>query len=183
MELFVGAGIGLSVYGTLQGGKAAAEEGKIIQAGKYAEAKEQERAGEYESRQKRREKARTIGAMIAQTGAKGTTLTGTNLTSIANTAAEIEADAWMLWRNRKVAAAQLKYEGDIARYQGRVARRASRIRAAMNIINPIAQLMGTSFASEPAKGSTSSYQSKSNSSYLPRVGTVSPQAGATYSRY
>ena len=174
--VLVGAGIGLSAYSALEEGKAAAEEGKAIQAGKYAEAKEEEKAGEYEAREKRKEKARTIASIIADISARGGTISGTNLTSIASTASEYEADAWMLWRNRKVQASQLRYEGDIARYQGRMARRTSRIRA----VAGLGAGVGKMYMAGMFKGI---WPSKTSTSTLPRVGTVTSQAGAMYARY
>lgn len=138
----IGAGLGLSTYATLEQGKAAEEQGKIMQQAKYAEAKAQEEAGEYESRQKRKEKARAIATAIAEIGARGGKLTGTNLTNLASASAEYEADAWMLWRNRKVQANMLRYEGDIARYQGKMTRRASKIRAVGNLLTITPLLFG-----------------------------------------
>ncbi len=135
MELLLfGAGAGLSALGTLEEGKQAAKEGKYAQAQKYEEAKATRKAGQYESREKLKEGQRTEASQIADIGAKGSTLTGTKLLTITDIAAEYAADAKLIIFNAQTEAQRLESEGDYARYLGRSARRASRLRAATNLL-------------------------------------------------
>jgi len=135
MQLFaIGAGIGLSAYGTLKEGKEAAKAGEFAQKQYEAEAAAVTLAGQIESREKRKEAVRARSAAIAQMYAQGGQITGSKLISLTDSAIEYEADARMITRNYGVEAARLRTAGAWAAYQGRVARRASRIRALANAL-------------------------------------------------
>lgn len=136
-----GAGIGLSAYGTLEKGKEAAKAGKIQQQQLEAEAKAAEQVGQYESRLKRKEAERTQASQIAQMMANGGLLTGSNLEILAETARNYEDDALVISRNYQMQAINLRNKGALARYEGQLARRASRIRAVSDILSGAA-LMG-----------------------------------------
>jgi len=145
----LGTGMGLSLYGTLEEGKEAAREGKFAQIQYGMQAKAAEEAGQYESREKRKEGQRKKGAMVAEMSAKGGNITGSNLIGLADTAKEYEADARMIMRNYKGEANRLRNIGAVYAYQGRVARRASRIRALTNLMNPLGLLMLQGKTSSP----------------------------------
>lgn len=121
-------GLAYQAYSTYQQGKQAAEVGKYQQQQYLQEAEATRQAGQYESREKRKEGQRLIAQQVAQAGAQGGQITGSNLAILAETAKEIEADALMIQHNYDVKATQLKNEGAIAAYQGRSARSAARIR-------------------------------------------------------
>ena len=133
----IGGGMGLSAYNTIEEGKEAASLSKIGQQQLNAEAKAAEQAGAYESREKRKQGQRLKAAQIAQMNAQGGTLTGSNLRLLADTASEVEADALVISRNYGLRATQLRNEGSLMRYQGRLARRNARVRAAANTMSSI----------------------------------------------
>jgi len=171
----VGVGTGVSAYSTLKAGKEAAKAGERAAAVGALQKKQYEQeakvarlqaeegakatlyAGQYESREKRREKRRAKASRIAQAFAQGGTLIGSKLISIADEAAEYEADASMLMHNAQFKAANLRYagllrsiqlrnmgkmafyRGRVAKYQGEVARRASRMRAFADIFTTIGE--------------------------------------------
>ena len=124
-----GIGTGLSAYATLEEGKQAAELGKTAQQQHELEAKALGEAGQYESREKRKEAIRARAAREAQVGAQGGELVGSKVIGIADEAVEYEADARVIMRNYQIEAIRQRNIGRIKRYQGQVARRASRIRA------------------------------------------------------
>ena len=141
LAVVAAAGIGLSAYGTLEAGKQEAELGKIQQQQLDAEAKATEQAGQYESRLKLKEGIRTGASQIAQMLANGGLLTGSNLQILADTAYEYNADAMVISRNYGLQATQLKNQGKLAAYEGRLARRNSRVRALGDVLTGAA-LMG-----------------------------------------
>lgn len=183
----IGAGLGLSTYATLSAGSEAAKAGK--EAAKYGayqqklyenEAKVTQRqaeeeakatlyAGQYESREKRKEKARTTASRIAQVFAQGGTITGSKLINIADEATEYEADAGMIMHNYQLKATQTRYEGllrsiqlrnrgkmalyegQVAKYQGAVEKRASRIRAFSDIAMTVGMVALMGGFKTPAK--------------------------------
>lgn len=130
-------GTGLSTYQTIEEGKEAAKMSKVAQQQYNAEATATEQAGAYESREKRKEAARAKATGIANIYAGGGTPTGTNLLQLANTASEYEADALVTSRNYGLEALKLRNQGKLTAYQGRIARRASRIRATTGVATTI----------------------------------------------
>jgi len=147
-----GAGIGLSAYSTLEEGKEQAELGKIAQRQYIAEAKATEQAGQYESREKRKEAARAKASQIAQMAAQGGEITGGNITILADTAKNYEADARVIMRNYQLSATQLRNQGMLAAYQGRLARRSSRIRAFADTATGIGTMYLLSKSKTPSAG-------------------------------
>ena len=127
------AGMGLSAYGTLEAGKEAARAGKTAQQQYEQEAKATRYAGQYASRLKRIEARRAKAKRIAQIGAGGGLLTGTKLLSLADEAVAYESDARVVMHNYQLRATGLRNQGILARYQGRMARWSSRIRAFANM--------------------------------------------------
>lgn len=123
-------GTGMSVYSTLQEGKAADKASKIEQQQLNAQAEATRKAGQHESMMKRKEGSRLLASQIAQASASGGTFSGSNLLLMANTASEIEKDASMIEYNYGVNARQYESQGRMVRWQGKQAKRASRIRAA-----------------------------------------------------
>ena len=96
MILAVAAAVGgmaLSYQQTIQEGKDAAELAKIQQQQLDAQAKSVDEAGQFESREKRKEGKRAIASQIAQMSANGGQITGSNLAIVANTAKVFEGDA------------------------------------------------------------------------------------------
>jgi hypothetical protein len=129
---FLGMGVAsmaFSAYSTLEEGKEAAKLGKIAQMQYNAEAEAAREAGQYESREKRKEAQRFRAKQIARMYANGGLLTGSNLTILADTAAEFEMDAVLIQHGYDVEAVRLRNQGSLAAYQGRLTRRASRMRA------------------------------------------------------
>ena len=126
-------GTGLSAYSTLEEGKQAAEMGKITQQQAEAEATAVEQAGQYEAREKRKEAQRFKASQIAQVGVQGGILTGSKLLLVAESVGEYEMDALVIERNYGLEAGRLRSAGALAAYQGRLARRAARVRAFTNI--------------------------------------------------
>ena len=178
MALAAGAmvgGMGLSYYATTSEGKEAAKLGKIAQQQYDAEALATEQAGQYESREKRKEGARVKATRIADILATGGTLTGSSLTKIVDEAGEYEADARMISRNYGLQASQLRFTGAMERYKGQVARRASRIRATANLLSS-AGMMGMSGGG----GGTGSTTTVSNMRAAPTGGDI---GRATMRRY
>jgi len=133
-------GMGMSAYATLEEGKQTDELSKISQRQYEAEAKAAEQAGQYESREKRKEAQRAKATQIAQMSANGGLLTGSNLLILAETAKNYEDDALVIARNYKVEATRLRNRGAIIRYQGQVAKRNSRIRAFTGVMTGIGSM-------------------------------------------
>jgi len=102
-------------------------------------------------------------AQIAQMSARGGRITGSNLLLLTDTAREFEADAGMIMYNYQLKATQLRTAGAIARYQGQVARRASRIRATADILGGAGKMymMGR----KPGGGYTSSQAARGAGAY------------------
>lgn len=166
-------GMALSYKQTLDEGKQAAKMAKIQQQQLNAQAKSVQEAGSHESREKRKQAKRAQASQIAQMAANGGAITGSNLSILANTSREFEADALVISRNYGIKAMELRNKGALVRYQGRLARRSSRIRGAANLATGI----GTMFL----MGQMGKAPNTGNK--LPGVGTVTPEAGATLARY
>lgn len=132
-----GAGLALSYKATLDEGKDAAKFAKIQQQQINAQAKSVQEAGQQESREKRKQAKRFQASQIAQMAANGGAITGSNLSLLANTSREFEADALVISRNFGVRAMELRNKGSLVRFQGRLARRSARIRGAANLAKGI----------------------------------------------
>ena len=123
-------GTAMETYGALEEGKQAAKVGKMQRQYYEAEARATEQAGLYDQRLLK-ERGRGLKAhQIAQMAAGGGSLSGTNLRTLARTAAAIEADAAVLGQESQRRAGQLRYRGAYADYAGKMARYGSRLRAA-----------------------------------------------------
>ena len=162
----VAGGAGLSAYNTLEEGKEQAKLGKIQQQQLNAEAKATEQAGQYESRQKRKEGQRLKATQIAQMSAQGGTMTGTSMGLVADSAKEIEADALIISRNYGLEATRLRNRGALAAYEGRVARRASRIRATADTASTIGQMYLMGGVSGGKGGSAAKTKAPYNMNFL-----------------
>lgn len=166
MEILAAAavvgGAGLSAYSTLEGGKEAADMGKLTQEQLNEEAKAAEQAGNYESREKRKEAARAKAGQIAQISANGGLLTGSNLVLVADTAKEYESDAIVIARNYKMEASRLRIAGSMAAYEGKQIRRASRVRAASDFMKTAGMAAGSANGPAP-KSNYSSANAKAAS--------------------
>ena len=132
-----GTGLALQYKQTLDEGKETAKLAKIQQQQIDAQAKSVQEAGQLESREKRKQAKRAQASQIAQMAANGGAITGSNLSLLANTSREFEADALVISRNYGVKAMELRNKGALVRYQGRLARRSSRIRGATNLAKGI----------------------------------------------
>ena len=126
--ILIGGGAGLSAYSTIQGGKEAAEAGKIRQQQFEAEADATIAAGMEESGARRKEGRELTASQIAAFSVSGG-LVGSNLVRMAETARNVEADALTIERNAQIRATSLRTQGEWARYEGQLARRNARIRA------------------------------------------------------
>lgn len=172
------AGMGLQAYSTLEEGKQAAELGKISQAQYDAEARATKDAGNYASREQRKEGQRLMATQMAQAGAQGGSLSGSNLTIMANSAKEMEMDAMVISRNYTLEANKLTQQGAMARYQGQLARRNSRIRAladGLTTAGTAALIMGL--------GSTTGGAAKVGGSGAKMGTTATPMKGVSAGRY
>jgi len=158
----VAGGIGISAYSAFEEGKHEAKMGKLARDQYYAEAKSTEQAGQYESRQKRKDAIRTKASQVAQMAAQGGTLTGSNLLLLASTAKNFEDDAKVIMRNYQMSAIELRNRGKIALYEGQVARRAARMRGALHIIKPLAKMFT---ATSPKTTSAPVYSPASPTAY------------------
>ena len=166
----VGAGLALQYKATLDEGKDAAKYAKIQQQQINAQAKSVQEVGQQESREKRKQAKRAQASQIAQMAANGGAITGSNLSILANTSREFEADALVISRNYGVKAMELRNKGSLVRWQGRLARRSARVRGAANLavgIGTIALMGGfsggqsTGFAAATRSGSTTATQATS----------------------
>ncbi len=136
-----GAGLALSYKATLDEGKDAAKFAKIQQEQINRQAKSVQEAGQQESREKRKQAKRAQASQIAQMAANGGAITGSNLSILANTSREFEADALVISRNYGVKAMELRNKGSLVRWQGRLARRSARVRGAGNLAVGIGTLV------------------------------------------
>jgi hypothetical protein len=167
-----GAGLALQYKQTLDEGKEVAKLAKVQQQQINRQAKSVQEVGQQESREKRKQAKRAQASQIAQMAANGGAITGSNLSLLANTSREFEADALVISRNFGVKAMELRNKGSLVRFQGRLARRSARIRGAANLAKGIGTiaLMGgfsggvqsTGFAAATRSGSTTSTQATSN---------------------
>lgn len=150
----IGGGTGLSTYATLKEGKEAAELSEISDLQYQAEAKATEQAGQYESREKRKQAERFKAMQIVQMAAQGGTLSGSNLILLADSAKEFEADARVIQRNAGLNAIKLRNAGAMASYEGKLVRQSSRIRAMGNVLNTAGTMymMGKNFGGTPKTG-------------------------------
>ena len=126
-------GLGLSYKQTLDEGKEAAKLAKEQQQQINQQAESVQEAGAYESREKRKQAKRAQASQIAQMAANGGQITGSNLSLLANTSREFEADALVISRNYGIKAMELRNKGSLVRWQGRLARRSARIRGAADL--------------------------------------------------
>ena len=117
---------------TLEEGKQADKLAKVQQQQINRQAESVQEAGSHEAREKRKEARRAQASQIAQMAANGGAITGSNLSILANTSREFEADALVVSRNFGVKAMELRNKGALVRWQGRLARRNARIRGAVN---------------------------------------------------
>ena len=149
-----GAGLALSYKQTLDEGKDAAKFAKIQQQQINAQAKSVQEAGSHEAREKRKQAKRAQASQIAQMAANGGEIANSNLSILANTSREFEADALVISRNYGVKAMELRNKGSLVRWQGRLARRSARVRGAANLAMGIGTmgLMG-GFKGAPGGGS------------------------------
>lgn len=157
-----GAGLALSYKATLDEGKEAAKLAKEQQRQLNAQAKSVSEVGQQESREKRKQAKRAQASQIAQMAANGGAITGSNLSILANTSREFEADALVISRNYGIKAMELRNKGALVRYQGRLARRSARIRGAGNLaagIGTIALMSGMGGGSKLSPNSALSSQS------------------------
>lgn len=139
----IGGGTGLQVYSTLREGKEAAREGKRLQLqGRYDQLAEErraritERAGLDEQRRLKEVGKRLKSAQIVSVAAGGGRLTGTALKAIVRSAANVEHDVAKIGESTGFEAEdirhrgrQKRFRGDVAKFQGRLNRYGSRIRA------------------------------------------------------
>ena len=169
-------GSALSAYSTIQGGKDAAEAGKIQQQQLNAEAKAEEMAGLEAGGLKRKEGREIQAQQIAQASVSGG-LVGSNLVIMTETARNVEMDALTIGRNAGTKANALRMQGEWARYEGRMARWQSRIRATSDVLGTAGQSYLMYKSKKPGGGSTTT------SGGLPKVGTVKPSTGATLAKY
>jgi len=132
--LVVGIGAAMQAKATLDEGKAGVKYAKIQQQQYVQEAAANRNVGNYESREKRKEGYRLKASQIAQIGAQGGSLSGTNLAMITDSAREVESDAFLLQRNYDLKSDTLINKGKFGVYSARVARRASRIKAFTNAV-------------------------------------------------
>jgi len=157
--LAIGAGIGglsLSYQQTLEEGKEADRLAKIQQQQLIAQSKSVREAGQHESREKRKQAHRAQASQIAQMAANGGAITGSNLSILANTAREFEADALVISRNFGIKAMELRNKGALVRWQGRVAKRSARVRGAANLATGIGTIFLLSKMKKPGSGSPTS---------------------------
>jgi hypothetical protein len=170
----VGTGMALQLKSTLDEGKETAKLAKEQQQQINRQAKSVQEVGQQESREKRKQAKRAQASQIAQMAANGGAITGSNLSLLANTSREFEADALVISRNFGVRAMELRNKGSLVRFQGRLARRAARVRGATNLAKGIGQLalLGNIPGKAPGTGNA-----------LPQVGTVTPQTGALLARF
>jgi hypothetical protein len=132
-------GTALSAYSTIQGGKEAAEQGKLQQQQFEAEAKAELMQGSEAAFLKRKEAKRMTASQIAAISASGSGFVGSNLVVLAESARNAELDAGMIERNSQVNAQSLKVRGELARYEGQLARRNARMRAFANTLSTVGQ--------------------------------------------
>ena len=142
MEFLTLAGAGLSAYSTIQGGKEAAETGELQQQMYEGEALAEAQAGMDQARFKREEGRRLMASQIAQVSASGGGMVGSNLVVMAESARNVEADALIIERNAQTRAKALRTRGSFAKYEGEMARKNARIRAAANMLNTSGTLYG-----------------------------------------
>lgn len=146
-----GAGLALQYKQTLEEGKEAARLAELQQKQINRQAESELDVGERESREKRKQAKRFQASQIAQMAANGGRITGSNLSLLANTAREFEADAFVISRNFGIRAMELRNKGRLVRFQGQLARRGARIRGAANLAIGI----GTLFLASKIGGGTS----------------------------
>ena len=164
-QLAIGAaGLGLQYKQTLDEGKQAAKLGKLQQQQLNAQAKSEEEAGQYASREKRKEAKRAQASQIAQMAANGGAITGSNLLLLSDTAKAYEDDALIMYRNYKQRAVGLRNKGALAKWQGDLARRNSRIRGLSNLGTQI----GTAYLLGAFKGTPKTTSASTSS--LPAAG-------------
>ncbi len=120
---------------TLEEGKQQAELAKQQQQQLNIQAESEEEAGQFASREKRKEARRAQASQIAQMAANGGAITGSNLLLLSDTAREFEDDALIINRNFKQRAIGLRNRGALIRHQGRLARRNARVRATAQSIS------------------------------------------------
>jgi len=135
----IAGGAALSAYSTIQGGKEAAEQGKLQQQQFEAEAKAELMQGSEAAFLKREEAKRMTASQIAAISASGSGFVGSNLVVLAESARNAELDAGMIERNSQVNAQSLTVRGKLARYEGQLARRNARMRAFANILGTAGQ--------------------------------------------
>ena len=137
--LAMAGGTALSAYSTIQGGKEAAETGKIQQQQLENEAKSEQLAGLDESGLKRKEGRALTASQIAAISASGGGMVGSNLVLMAESAKNVEMDASIISRNADLRAKSLRQQGAWARYEGQLARRNARMRAFANVAQSAGQ--------------------------------------------
>ena len=174
MTVVGGAGLAMSYSQTLSEGKQAASLAKKEQQQINAQAKSVQEAGSYEAREKRKEAKRAQASQIAQMAANGGAITGSNLSILANTSREFEADALVISRNYGIKAMELRNKGKLVRWHGQLARRNSRIKGAANLATGIGTmyLMSNMGGKTPGAVDGTSYSGMSGGGYNPGGGTL-----------
>jgi len=145
MQLLTLAGAGLSAYSTIQGGKEAAETGELKLQLNEGEALAGVQSGMDKARFKREEGRRLMASLIAKPGR----MVGSKLVVMAENVRNVEADALMIELNAQTRAKALRMRGAFAKYEGEMARKNARIRAAANMLNTAGTLYGMYKYSQP----------------------------------
>jgi len=149
-------GGGVSAYGQIQQGNAAAEAARYQAAVQRNNAimldnrAEEERVkGDFEANQKRREVARILGAQRAGAGASGVEMSGSFLDVLGDSATQGALDVAMLRYNAETRARDLEFDADNMRaqseltmFEGRSAKRASRIGAFGTLLGTASSVSG-----------------------------------------
>lgn len=153
----IAGGTGLSAYSTIQGGKEAAELGKVQQKQFEAEADAVRLAASEESLEIQKRARADIASGIATASVFGG-LVGSNVVLLAEKARNWEMDARTTERNAEIQARSLREKGKLARYQGQLARRNARMRATADIAGTAGQMYFMNYypkskTTKPPKGS------------------------------
>lgn len=133
--IMMAAGTGLSAYGQYQEGKQADATAKYNQQVKEREAEAEIQRARVESRRQAQEAARTMASLRAGLGSSGVVTTeGTPLQLIGEQTRQSELDNQMIGYNAQTGAQKKREEGKQIRYQGKVAKQASRIGAGATLL-------------------------------------------------
>jgi hypothetical protein len=177
----IAGGISLLVAGQLQEGRAAAAEGESAQniqnynaAVAESEAKAIEEKGKFEGIRQVREAARIQSALRARLGVSGVrTDIGAPVLLAEEQAAESELAGFLIGAEARAKAGRARSEATLAKLQGKLFRergRQARTAAFMKAGGTLLTGFGLAGGAAPAGG-------------LPKVGTVTPEAGASFARF